>query len=106
MESVMDALHDADLTDVEERALRALEVAPAPWISRLETRHGIGGCSFIHAGDDPAVDNEMYIDVHLGAIRLASPDPRLDTVIDFVAHAPADVIRLIAEIRRLRNELA
>lgn len=102
----MDALPDADLTDAEERALQSLEVAPAPWIPLLETCHGIGGCGFIQAGDDPAVDNEMYFDAHLGASRLTSPDPRLDTVNDFVAHAPADVIRLIAEIRRLRNELA
>lgn len=70
----------------------------------LETRGGIGGCSFIQIGDDPAVDDEMYIDVHLGTRQLTSPDARLDAVIDFVAHAPTDMARLIAEIR-LRSRL-
>jgi hypothetical protein len=75
-------------------------------IPLLETRHGIGGCSFIQVGDDPALDLEIYVDVHIGTSKLASPDRRLDAVIDFLGHAPADVIRLTAEVRRLRNELA
>jgi len=103
MAIVKDALPDAELLAIEQRAMRALNVVPTPWNPLLETRHGIGGCSFIQIGDDPAVDNEMYIDVHLGARQLASPDARLDAVIDFVAHAPTDVARLIAETRRLRS---
>jgi hypothetical protein len=106
MERVMDALRETDLSEVEERVSRALEVAPAPWIPLLETRHGIGGCSFIQVGDDPALDIEIYVDVHVGTGKLTSPDRRLDAVIDFLGHAPADVIRLTAEVRRLRNELA
>jgi hypothetical protein len=105
MDIVTDALPDAELAEIEERALRALDVAPAPWNTMLETRHSIGGCSFIQLGGDPAADNEMYIDVHLGARQLTSPDSQLDAVINFVAHAPADVTRLIAEIRRLRSGL-
>jgi len=72
---------------IEQRAVRALDVVPTVE-SLLETRHGIGGCSFIQFGGDPAVDDEMYIDVHLGAKRLTSPDARLDAIINFVAHAP------------------
>jgi hypothetical protein len=47
----------------------------------------------------------MYVDVYVGARRLTSPVAQLDAVIDFVAHAPSDVTRLIAEIRRLRGWL-
>ena len=102
---VKDALPDAELMEIEQRAARALGVVPAPWNPMLETRGGIGGCSFIQIDDDPAVDKEMYIDVHLGPSQLRSPDARLDAVIDFVAHLPTDVARLIAEIRRLRSRL-
>jgi hypothetical protein len=105
MAIVKDALTDAELIEIEQRASRALDVVPTPWYPQLETLHGIGGCSFIQIGEDPAVDNEMYIDAHLGARQLTSPDARLDTVIDFIAHAPADVVRLLAEIRRLRSRL-
>jgi hypothetical protein len=101
---VKNALPDAELIEIGQRATRALDVVPTPWNPMLETRHGgIGGCSFTQIGDDPAVDKEMYIDVHLGARQLTSPDAQLDAVIDFVAHAPTDVARLIAEIRRLRS---
>lgn len=105
MEIVEDLPPDPELTEIEQRATQALDVAPAPWKPLLETRHGIGGCSFIQLGDDPEVDHEKYVDLHLGARRLTSPDAQLDAVIDFVAHAPSDVTRLIAEIRRLRSRL-
>lgn len=100
-----DLLPDQELTKIEQRAMQALDVAPAPWKPQLETRHDIGGCSFIQLGNDPEVDHEMYIDLHLGTRRLTSPDAQLDAVIDFVAHTPSDVTRLIAEIRRLRSRL-
>jgi hypothetical protein len=103
MAVVKDALPDAELLEIEQRAARALDVAPTPWNPMLETQGGIGGSSFIQIGDDRAVDNEMYIDVHLGTRQLTSPDARLDAVVDFVAHAPTDVARLIAEVRRLRS---
>lgn len=102
---VKDALPDAELVEIEQRAARALDVVPTPWNPMLETLGSLGGCSFIQIGDDPAVDNEMYIDVHLGTRQLTSPDARLDAVIDFVAHAPTDVAHLIAEVWRLRNRL-
>jgi hypothetical protein len=74
-----------------------------PWRAWLETRHGTGGCSVVRCGDDPDVDIEMYVDVHMGTRRLVSPDPALDAIVDFIAQAAADVPRLIAEIRRLRT---
>ena len=40
-------LPDADLEQIMQRALRALDAAPLPWIPELETRAGIGGSSFI-----------------------------------------------------------
>ena len=66
-------------------------------------RQGIGGGSFIRFGDDPDVDHEMYIDVHVGERQLFSPDARLDAIIDFIAHAAEDAPRLLAEIKRLRK---
>jgi hypothetical protein len=69
----------------------------------METRDPIGGCSFIRLGDDPAADHEMYLEVRIGTGKMTSPDARLDSIIDFVANAPGDVVRLIAEIRRLRG---
>ena len=73
MAIVKDALPDAELMEIEQRTARALDVVPTPWNPWLETLGGLGGCSFIQAGDDPAVDNEMYIDVHLGPSQLRSP---------------------------------
>jgi hypothetical protein len=34
---------------------------------------------------------------------MTSPEARLDAIVKFVAYAPEDVMRLIAEIRRLRG---
>ena len=94
---------DADLGQIEQRVMRALDAAAPPWIAELETRAPIGGCSFIRFGDDPDADQEMYLDVRAGHGRLTSPDARLDSVIDFVARGPEDIMRLITEVRRLRG---
>ncbi|GAA0942801.1 hypothetical protein [Virgisporangium aurantiacum] len=98
-----ESLSDADIAAIEERAVKALDVAPAPWTTWLETRGGTGGESFVRLGGDPDSDNEMYVRVQVGSERLTSPDPRLDLVIDFVGHAAADVLRLSAEVKRLRS---
>jgi len=100
-----DPLPDMDLGQIERRALRALDAAPPPWVPFLETKGGLGGASFIRLGDDPDVDQEMYLDVYDGGEHLRSP-VRLDPIVEFVACAPEDVIRLIAEIRRLRGQPA
>jgi hypothetical protein len=98
-----DPLPDAELNQIEQRALRALGAAPPPWIPELETRAPIGGCSFIRIGDDPVTDPAMSLEVRTGDGQLTSPDVQLDQIIDFVARAPEDIIRLIAEVRRLRG---
>jgi hypothetical protein len=67
-----------------------------------ETEGGLGGESFIRLGDDPDVDQEMYLHLYDGAAQVRSP-VRLDPIIKFVACAPEDVRRLITEIRRLRG---
>ncbi len=96
-------IEEAELAEIEQRATRAFAVAPTPWIARLETRQPIGGETFIQLGDDPAVDQELYIRLYTGASEIASPDVGLDAVVDFIAHASDALPRLIAEIRRLRN---
>lgn len=72
----------------------------------LETREATGGCSFVRLGEDPDLDQEMYVDIHVGADKWSSPDARLDDVIDFIGHAAGDVERLLQEVRRLRGEPA
>lgn len=87
-----DDIEEAELAEIEQRAARALAVAPAPWIAQLETRQPIGGETFIQLGDDPALDHEMYIRLYTGASEIASPDVGLDAVVDFIAHA-SDISR-------------
>ncbi len=48
-------------------------------------------------------DREMYLEVRTAGGQLTSPDAQLDQIIDFVARAPEDIMRLIAEVRRLRG---
>jgi len=96
-----DPMPDTDLEQIEQRALRALDAAPPPWFPFLESEGGLGGDSFIRLGDDPDVDQEMYLHVYIGG-ELVRPPVRLDPIVEFVACAPNDVIRLIAEVRRLR----
>jgi hypothetical protein len=98
-----DPMPDADLEQIDLRALRALDAAPPPWLPCLESEGGLGGDSFIRLGDDPDVDQEMYLHVYTGRELVRSP-VRLDPVIEFVGRAPGDVLRLIAEIRRPRGQ--
>jgi hypothetical protein len=103
MADMTDELAEAELIQIEQRTARAFDVAPSPWLPWLETRGGIGGSSFISFGGTPESDNEMYVSVHVGARQLISPDPRLDAIVDFLAHTAEDVPRLLAEVRRLRR---
>lgn len=99
-----DRLSDADLDEIEQRVKKALEVAPSPWTEYLESRYATGGSSFVQVGDadiDPEI--EMYVNVHEGDDRWSSPDPRLDAIIDLFGHAPNDIQRLLAEVRRIRT---
>ena len=76
---------------------------PHPWIAQLETRHPIGGESFIRLGDDPDLDQELYVRLYMAPDEIASPDVGLDVVVDFIAETAQTIPRLIAEIRRLRS---
>jgi hypothetical protein len=96
------ALSDEELSEIERRVVNAFRVAPPPWTPLLETRYGTGGASAVQFGGDHDMDNEMYLDVHLGPDRLVSPDSRLDVIVDFLGNAPHDVMALIREVRRLR----
>lgn len=97
----MDEMSDADLDAIEHRAMTAFAVVPLPWTPFLESRHGIGGCSFVQCGQTDT-DYEIYFDVRIGNEPLRAPDANLDVVIDFVGNAAADIPRLVAEVRRLR----
>jgi len=97
-----DPLPDASLEQIEQRLRRALDAAPPPWVPFLEIKGGLGGDSFIRLGDDPDVDQEMYLYVYAAGELVRSP-VRMDPIIEFVGCAPDDVIQLIAEIRRLRG---
>jgi hypothetical protein len=88
-----DPLPDAELNQIEQRALRALGAAPPSWIPELETRDPIGGCSFVRIGDDPVTDQEMYLEVRTGDGQLTSPDVQLDQIIDIDARAIREVPR-------------
>jgi hypothetical protein len=97
----MDEMSQADLDAIEHRARAAFGVMPLPWTPYLESRHGIGGCSFVQCTDTDT-DYEIYFDVHIGNEPLRSPDATLDAVIDFIGNAAADIPCLVAEVRRLR----
>jgi hypothetical protein len=91
--------------------LQSSSVPPARWMwrphhgrHRWKTRQAIGGCGFIPVTDDQAVDEEIYVDVHLRTGQLTSPDARLDDILDFIAHAATDIPRLTAEIRRMHGQ--
>lgn len=96
-------LTDDDLAEIEQRLQLALSVAPAPWKPSLETRWGTGGSSAIFFGGDPDDDNEIYVDLHVKNTKIGSPDERLDAVVDFIGHCADDVVRLLTEVRRLRE---
>lgn len=84
-------LSNADLEVIEQRAKAACAVAELPWVAFLETRHGIGGCSFIRCGTSE-VGIELYVDLACGETQITGPDPRLDAVLDFIA-AASDAFR-------------
>jgi hypothetical protein len=98
-----DGIEEAELAEIEQCAARAFAVAPAPWIAQLETRQPIGGETFIQVGDDPDLDQELYVRLYRGPSQIASPDAGLDAVVDFIAKASGAIPRLVAEIRRLRS---
>ncbi|GAA2821650.1 hypothetical protein [Crossiella cryophila] len=95
-----------ELDRIEERARQAFAVAPLPWLDFLETRHGIGGCSFIRLDADSELDHELYVNIYQGSEKWPGRDARMDAILHYIASAAADVPRLVAEIRRLRAAAA
>jgi hypothetical protein len=71
----------------------------------MESRHGIGGESFIQLRPDAPEDDEIYLRRFTAGREVRSPSAELDADIDFIAAARQDVPRLIAEVKRLREAL-
>jgi hypothetical protein len=86
---------DKPLTDDELRQLEALSLAasPAPW--RAFYGPAIGGDDFIQLSDDDE-QPDMYVQ------HDDRPAPASD--LDFIAAARNYVPRLLAEVRRCRND--
>ena len=86
MNSTQNALTESYLREVE---LRAGAATPGPWTSMIEGRDHTSGSSFIRTSSE---------DIELDGATVADQD--------FIAHARQDVPMLVAEIRRLRAEVA
>jgi hypothetical protein len=71
------------LDDIEARAALA---TPGPWRSFIEGRDHLSGSDFIRTGG---------ADIELAGATHADQD--------FIAHARQDIVRLIEEVRRLRQ---
>lgn len=71
-----DGIEDDELAEIEQIAVRAFAAAPTPWIAQLETRQSIGGESFVRLGDDPDLDQELYVRLYNGLDEIASPKRR------------------------------
>ncbi|TWP51826.1 hypothetical protein FKR81_13310 [Lentzea tibetensis] len=97
----MTDIPDAELAEIERRASAALAHAPLPWVDFLEGRDAFSGSSFVRLDAEGDLDLDLYVDVT--GTPSATPAARLDALVEFVAHAPADVQRLVAEVRRLRG---
>jgi hypothetical protein len=95
-----EALTEAELSEMERRTEAA---APGPWVAFLETRGGVGDCSVIQVGRGNDIDDEIYVRRFIGTKELVSPNPQLDSDIEFIAAARQDMPRLIAEVKRLRT---
>ena len=100
-----DSLTDADLDAMEERIAAA---SRGRWVAVLETRATTGGASCIQIDSGTAEqDDEIYLSRFINSKQVqASPNPQLDADLDFIACAHEDMPRLVAEVRRLRTELA
>jgi len=106
MSIVTEPLSEETLAEIENRLNQALGVALPPWTPYFETRHALGGTSFVRFDGDPDADDEMYLNVVLGGAPVPSPDSRLDLIVDVVGNAPRDIQLLLAEVRRLRQRHA
>jgi hypothetical protein len=89
---------DDPVTDDELDQLSRLSQAasPAPWESFIEGRNMSSGSDFIRLGAADQSQPDMYV------FHEARPAPAAD--LDFIAAARNCVPRLIAEVRRLRDQ--
>ncbi|WP_378740239.1 hypothetical protein [Nocardia brasiliensis] len=91
---------EADELDAIEARCRA--ASTPPWEPFIEGRDHDSGDTFIRIGGLDDTEADMYVSRAIDQ-RLV-PASAADH--DFIAHARTDIPRLIAEIRRLRSELA
>jgi hypothetical protein len=94
---------DRPISDAELDAmqLRVDAASKPPWTSFIEGREHECGDDFIRISDDDD-EPDMYVSRHTGPYGTT---PASDADLDFIAAARQDVPRLIAEIKRLRDEL-
>jgi hypothetical protein len=85
---------DAELVAMQRRADAA---SKGPWRSFIEDRDHECGDDFIQVGSDGEREDDMYVS--------RDTKPASDADLDFIAAARQDVPRLIAEVKRLRDEL-
>ncbi len=90
-----DELTDDELDLIETRAQRA---TAGPWQSFVEGRDHTSGDTFIRTGGLDDASPDMY--VVFGVAGGTRPAARDD--VDFIAASRQDVVRLVAEVRRLR----
>jgi hypothetical protein len=87
----MQGLSDDDLMSIKARCDAATS---GPWRSWIEGRDHEAGSNFIQTGPDTGRGPDIEL---LGASNADQ---------DFIAHARQDVPRLLAEVHRLRAEVA
>lgn len=93
-------LTDDELDRIDARAARAMA---GPWEAFVEGRDHTGGDDFIRTGGLDTAAPDLYV-------SFAFPDrpglaPAGADDLDFIAASRQDVMRLVAEIRRLRELL-
>jgi len=84
-------ISDEDLKEILDRCNAA---TPGPWVSYIEGRDHTSGSDFIMTGTIEKRGN----DIELSGATQADQD--------FIAHARQDVLRLVAEIQRLKQLLS
>ncbi|MFE2582843.1 hypothetical protein [Streptomyces sp. NPDC059378] len=97
-----EVLSEEELSAIERRVGAA---TPGPWVGWMESRHSIGGTSFIQLRADAEEDDEFYLTRATGGHEVVGADAQTDADIEFIAGARQDVPRLVKEIRRLRAVL-
>ncbi|MFK0193365.1 hypothetical protein [Kitasatospora sp. NPDC090308] len=103
--SIMDSdevLSEEELSAIERRVAAA---TPGPWVGWMESRHGIGGTSFIQLRADAEEEDEIHLTRATGGREVVGVDAQTDTHVEFIAGARQDVPCLVNEIRGLRAVL-